>query len=98
MTFLLFAAVLATLMGCDQLIGTIGNASSSDVEAYFRKHTVDGNRAVAMKKRSLGQTSYFATIHGFPNNRSVCEEVLKPYKENASLSVIPGEYFCEELR
>jgi hypothetical protein len=54
--------------------------------------------AVALKKRTLGGVAYLATIHGFPNNRSVCEEIIAPYNKDPSLSVIPGEYFCEELR
>ena len=34
--------------------------SSSDLEAYLRKHTVDGQHPVAVKKRSLGGVSYLA--------------------------------------
>ena len=87
------------LMGCDQVTVTTGDSiASSDVEDFFRKHKVDGDHVVALKKRSLGSVSYLATIHGFPNNRSACEEVIAPYNKDASLSVIPGEYFCEELR
>jgi hypothetical protein len=87
------------LMGCDQVTVTTGDTiPSSEVEDFFRKHKVDGNRAVAMRKRSLGVVSYFATIHGYPDNLSVCEEVIAPYNKDASLSDIPGQYFCEELR
>jgi hypothetical protein len=46
----------------------------------------------------LGGSAYLATIHGYPNNRSVCEQIIAPYNKDAALSVIPGEYFCEELR
>lgn len=72
--------VLALLMGCDQVTVTTGDISSSELEDFFRKHTVDGKHAVAMKKRSLGSVSYFATIHGYPNNLSVCEEVVERRK------------------
>jgi hypothetical protein len=82
------------LMGCDQ--GS--DLSDADVEDFFQQHTVEGNHAVAMKKRSLGTTAYLATIHGYPNNLSVCEQVIAPFNEGASLSDVPGEYFCEELR
>jgi hypothetical protein len=75
-----------------------GDLSSSDVEEFFRGHKVDGAYAVAMKKRSPAGVVYFGTIHGFPSNLSVCEEVLAPYNKDPSLSVLPGEYFCEELR
>ena len=71
--------------------------SSSDLEAYLRKHTVDGQHPVAVKKRSLGGVSYLVTIHGYPTNLSVCEDLIAPYNKDQSQSVIPGEYFCEEL-
>ena len=94
---LLIGATL--LMGCDQVTVTTGDTiASSDVEDLFRKHKVNGYPAVALKKRTLGSVAYLATIHGFPNNHSVCEELIAPYNKDASLSVIPGEYFCEELR
>ena len=88
----LIAATL--LMGCDQ----DSDLSDADVEDFFRQHTVGGSHAVAMKKRTLGTVTYFATVHGYPNNLSVCEDVIAPYNKDASLSTIPGEYFCEELR
>jgi hypothetical protein len=50
-----------------------------------------------MKKRSLGTVTYFATVHGYPNNLAVCEEVLAPYNTDVSRSAISGEYFCEVL-
>jgi hypothetical protein len=89
---LVIAATLLT--SCDQN----GDLSDVEVEEFFRQHTIEGNRAVAMKKRSPGVTAYLGTIHGYPNNLSVCEEVLAPYNNDASRSAIPGEYFCEELR
>jgi hypothetical protein len=73
------------------------NLSENDVENFFRQHTVEGNHAVAMKKRSLGTVTYFATVHGYPNNLAVCEEVLAPYNTDVSRSAISGEYFCEVL-
>jgi hypothetical protein len=60
--------------------------------------TVSGEFVVALKKRTLGEVAYLATVHGFPNNISVCEELIKPYNEDSSMSTLAGEYFCEELR
>jgi hypothetical protein len=91
---LLMAVALACFMACDQ----VSNIASADLEDFFRHHKVDGDYVVAMKKRSLGTVSYFATIHGYPDNLSVCEAVIAPYNKNESLSAIPGEYFCEVLR
>jgi len=38
-----------------------------------------------------------ATVHGYPNNMSVCEDLIEPYNNDASLSVISGQFFCERL-
>ena len=45
--------------------------------------TVDGHYAVAIKKRSLGGESYLATVHGYPTNLSVCEQLIAPYNQVA---------------
>ena len=87
------------LMGCDQVTVTTGDTiASSDVEDFFRNRKVDGNQTVALKKRFPGGEAYLATVHGYPNNRSVCEDLIAPYNKDASLSVLPEDYFCEELR
>ena len=87
------------LMGCDQVTITTGDTiPPSEVEDFFRKHKVDGNRAVAMKKRFTGGVAYLGTIHGYPNNLSVCYQIIAPYNKDTSLSALPGVYFCEELR
>lgn len=92
--------VLAVMIaGCNQVTITTGDSvSEAELEHFFRKHQVGRNHAVALKKNSLGSISYLATIHGYPNNHSVCAELIVPYNKNASLSTIPGTYFCEELR
>jgi hypothetical protein len=79
-----------------------GNLSEESLETYFRNHTVEGNHAVAIKRSFTVPrpgTAYLGTIHGYPNNLSVCQELIAPYNENPSLSVIPnGYYYCEILR
>ena len=71
--------------------------SAFALEQFFRKHQIDGNYAVALKKRSLGE-SYLATIHGYPDNLSVCQLLIELYNNDPGLSVVGGEYFCETLR
>ena len=39
-----------------------------------------------------------ATVHGYPTNLSVCEQLIAPYNQDQSSSALPGDYFCEELR
>jgi hypothetical protein len=88
-------AAISLVAGCTQ---AGGNLSSTQLESYFRHHQVNGHYAVAVKKRSAAGESYLMTIHGYPNNLSVCEMLIKPYNENAKLSVLPGNYHCEVLR
>jgi hypothetical protein len=42
--------------------------------------------------------NYLVTIHGYPTNLSVCEQLIALYNQDQSSSALPGEYFCEELR
>ena len=74
------------------------DTSEVDLERYFKNHTVSGNRVAALKKRIIAnETAYLATIHGYPNNLAVCEELIAPYNIDSSKSVLPGTYFCELL-
>jgi hypothetical protein len=89
---LMFAAA-TLLMGCDQISLTPGDSiTSSELQNFFRKHKVDGYPAVALKKHSIGGEIYLATIHGYPSNLSVCEQMIPPYNKDPMLSAIPGEY------
>lgn len=74
------------------------SVTSGELESFFRARKVDGKHVVALKKRSAGVVAYLATIHGYPDNLSVCEELVAPYNKDSSMSVIHGVYYCEELR
>lgn len=92
------ASVSVLLGGCGPVSITTGDSISTvALENFFKKHKVEKNRAAALKKRSLGD-SYLATIHGYPNNLAVCEELIAPYNKSTSKSIVPGSYYCEELR
>lgn len=74
------------------------DVSEEGLQRYFKNHTVAGNRVAALKKRIIGnETAYLATIHGYPNNLAVCEDLIAPYNTDSSKSVLPGTYFCELL-
>ena len=65
---LLICAVVL-LAGCNRISVTTGDSiSNEDLEAFFRKHKVEGNSAVSLKKSSTGVASYLATIHGYPDD------------------------------
>jgi hypothetical protein len=99
MKYLLLISFFAIMTGCLPQFDTFGDSiSNEELEAFFKKHKVDGNYAVAIKKRSLGSVSYLTTIHGYPNNLSVCEDLITPYNKDESMSVVSGKYYCEELR
>ena len=92
-------AFVAALAGCTAGTMTLGDSITTEqLESFFRAHKVEGNHVVALKKRSLGVVAYLATIHGYPDNLSVCEELMVPYNKDSSGSVVPGAYYCEELR
>jgi hypothetical protein len=97
MRSLLLISIAGILVACGNP-GLGRSMSESELEAFFRGRTVSGKPVVAVKKRTPGSAAYLLTVHGYPNNLSVCEELIKPYNEDPSLSVLPGEYFCEELR
>jgi hypothetical protein len=60
------------LVGCGPATVTTGDSiSSDDLQSFFGKHKIDGNGAVAIMKRSFGEVSYLATIHGYPTSRFV---------------------------
>ena len=99
MRHLLIVSLALLITGCTSTTITSGDSiTDSELEQFFVKHKVDGSVVAALKKRSAGVVAYLSTIHGYPNNLSVCEELIAPYNRDASMSVIPGEYFCEELR
>lgn len=76
--------------------------TEEEVESFFRKNTISGNYAAAMKIRftvPVPGVAYLGTIHGYPDNLSVCEELIAPYNMDPSLTTIPGStYYCELLR
>lgn len=81
---------------------TSEDLSEEELETFFRHHTIANNNAVAIKLNfTVPQpgTAYLGTIHGYPDNVSVCEELIAPYNEDSSLTIIPGgTYYCEVLR
>lgn len=80
---------------------SVGDLTEDKLDEFFRSHTVSGKPAVAIKKyltSPQSDSSYLGTIHGYPDNLSVCEELIAPYNEDPSLSIIPGKFYCEILR
>lgn len=66
------------------------------VETYLKKPK-GYSRAYALHKQTAAGPDWLATIHGYPNNKEVCEQLIKPYNSGEMPSDMPGFYFCEEL-
>jgi len=91
MKYFLILSIALLLSGCGKTL------TEEELESFFRKHKIEGSYPVALKKRSVAD-AYLATIHGYPDNLSVCKEIIEPYNKNQELSTVEGEYYCEVLR
>lgn len=92
--------LIIVLGGCGPVSITYGDRlSQEDLQRFLRKHRPEPSPAAAVM-RALGSTeSYLATVHGYPNNLAVCEELIEPYNLDPTLSVLQGgHYYCIELR
>jgi hypothetical protein len=95
-TRILVIILAVVLIGCGKW-GLSNSLTEDELEAFFLAHKINGKNVVALKKRCVGSVSYLATIHGYPDNLSVCAELIKPYNKSPSMSIVPGAYYCEEL-
>ena len=91
---ILFALLLGA---CSQTGEEAPRAYESRVWEAFASKPEGKSMAYALKKESMGVTSWLATIHGYPDNATVCEELIKPYNSDPDLSVIEGRYFCQPI-
>ena len=89
---LLIASLSFVISGYDD-----GANAEQGLYRQLAKHPIGSSPAVMLKKRSMGGVSWLLTVHGYPNNLSVCQQLIAPYNVDRELSVIEGEYFCEEI-
>ena len=92
--FFLLSAII--LSGCDNSPGTLEDFNDDLLRTLQNKPTDLGKPAMLMKSGSA-EGDWLATIHGYPNNLEVCEQLIEPYNSDPSMSVIPGQYFCREV-
>jgi len=95
LSILFVATVLVS--GCDQKPSNL-TEFNEDLREVLATKPAELGRPAALMKDGAGGPDWLATVHGYPNNREVCEEIVKPYNEDPELSVIPGTYYCEEIR
>ena len=87
---------LAIFLGIFVLTAGCGarDADQEDVQRFFSKNKIDGSPDYAVMKNG---TVHLLTIHGYADDMSACMELIKPYNEDPSLSVLPGTYSCVPL-
>lgn len=93
-SMLLIAFTFAT--SCDQSPSNLNEYEANLKETLRDKPAGKSDAYALMKDTSVGP-AWLATIHGYPSNLSVCEELIAPYNEDPELSVIGGSYYCEAI-
>ncbi|NNE49142.1 MAG: hypothetical protein HKP43_06985 [Altererythrobacter sp.] len=82
MSKLILCIAAAMLLGaCDEAPRDMFEFERDLTKAYTTK-LVGTSRAVALKKAGFGGVAWLATIHGYADNRSVCEELIEPYNQD----------------
>ncbi len=72
-------------------------AFNARLAALYESKPRGSSRAYALVKQGATVDDWLATFHGYVDNRATCEELIAPYNEDSSLSVMPGDYVCKEL-
>jgi hypothetical protein len=89
---LLIAICVLLIPACDFA------ADQNDVQKFFSKNKISGSPDYAFVKYGIGGSpDHLATIHGYLDDKKVCEELAKEYNDDSSLSVLPGKYGCIQL-
>lgn len=91
--------IVGLLLGASACAEADDAAEGSGFEVKLAKVYREKPRtpAFALVKDSLGGTAWLATIHGYPDNGSVCAELIEPYNRDPELSTVPGVYRCDEI-
>lgn len=94
MKWIVIFAVATILAGCPQKNGPTPEA---DIEKFFASVDVENGRPAALKKLSpsLGVTSYLLTVHGYADNLSVCNELIRAHENSGQGNVVDGSFRCE---
>jgi hypothetical protein len=86
------SACLINLTACNRKIDY--DQQEKNLKKYFAKNKMGNSPDYAIIKNG---TDYIATIHGMADDLAVCQQIIKPYNENPSLSTFQGDYACVPL-
>jgi len=76
---------------------TAYSATQDDVKKFFSKNKVGKSVDYAFVKNGIAGPDHLLTIHGYADDKAVCELLAKEYNGNKSVSVVPGTYQCIPL-
>ncbi len=76
---------------------SVSAADQKDVQEFFSKNKVGGSPDYAFVKNGIAGQEHLITIHGYADDKSVCEALAKEYNGDPSLSMLPGKYQCIQL-
>ena len=71
--------------------------SLKKVKRFFSRNKIGDSPDFALVKDGYAGPEYLMVIFGYADDRSVCEELIKPVNDDPSLSVFQGVYSCEQL-
>lgn len=72
-------------------------ADEKDVQKFFKNNKIGESPDYAFVKNGLAGAEHLITIHGYANDKSVCEALAREYNGDSSLSTLPGKYQCIQL-
>ena len=72
-------------------------AEQEDVQNFFSKNKVGNSPDYAFVKNGIAGPDHLLTIHGYANDKAVCETLAREYNGDSSLSVVQGVYQCIPL-
>ncbi|MDZ7662272.1 hypothetical protein [Thiohalophilus sp.] len=72
-------------------------ADQEDVQQFFSKNKVGNSPDYAFVKDGVAGKDHSITIHGYADDKAVCEALVKVYNAAPSLSTLPGKYQCIPL-
>lgn len=93
------AVLSASIAGCSdqQPIETERVGFYNKLEAAYKSKPSRWSRAYALMKESPTGEDWLLTVHGLPDNKAVCDEIVEPYNSDPSLSAMSGTYICVEI-
>lgn len=67
------------------------------LQRQLSENPVGSSPAVMLRKDGAAGDAWLATVHGYPDNLTVCEQLIAPYNKDPNLSIMPGRYHCEQI-